>query len=84
MKLTLNVSNRLLEDLLQGLGVLQLLLDLGDYGIGKFPLLASLDLALVSNPRVQDVLRLGGKSRRLLKLIGLRLELGGFLPPLSA
>jgi hypothetical protein len=78
-KLTLNISHALLENLLQDLGVLQLLLDLGDDALGELPLLPLLDLALVPHPRIQDSLGLGSQRRLLLELIGLSLELGGFL-----
>lgn len=76
---TLDVGNALLEDLLERLGVLELLLDLGDDALGKFLLLALLDLALVADPRVEDGLGLGGQGGLLLELVGLRLELGGLL-----
>lgn len=49
-KHTLNILYALLEDLVQNLGVLEGLLDLGDDGVGQFLLLSSLDLALVANP----------------------------------
>ena len=78
-QLTLNFSNALLQNLLEGLGVLELLGDLGDDGLGELPLLALLDLALVPDPRVQDGLGLGGDGSLLLELKGLGLELGGFL-----
>ena len=73
-KLTLNVGNALLEDLLEGLGVLELLLDLGDDGGGELLLLALLDLALVADPGVEDGLGLGGDGRLLLEVKGLGLE----------
>jgi hypothetical protein len=76
---TLNLGHALLENLLQGLGALQLLLDLGNDGLSKLPLLALLDLALVTDPRVEDSLGLGGKGGLLLELISLSLELGGLL-----
>ena len=76
---TLNVSNGLLKDLLEDLGVLELLLDLGDNALGELLLLALLDLALVADPGVKDSLGLGGESGALLELIGLSLKLGGFL-----
>jgi len=79
IKLTLNISDALLQDLLQNLGVLELLLDLANDGIGKLLLLALLNLALVADPRVQDLLGLGGQSSALLKLVGLGLELGSLL-----
>jgi hypothetical protein len=77
--LTLNLGHALLENLLQGLGVLQLLLDLGNDSLGKLPLLALLDLALITDPRVEDSLGLGGKGSLLLELISLSLELGSLL-----
>ena len=77
--LTLNIRNALLENLLKGLGVLELLRHLGDDGRGELVLLALLDLALVADPRVEDSLGLGGEGRLLLELEGLGLELGGFL-----
>ena len=77
--LTLNVSNALLEDLVEDLGVLELLLDLGNDALGKLLLLADLDLALVADPGVKDGLGLGGESSLLLGLVGLGLELGGLL-----
>lgn len=79
LSLTLNISNALLQDLLQNLGVLKLLLDLGNDGLGKLTLLALLDLVLVANPRVENLLGLGSKGGALLELVGLGLELGGFL-----
>lgn len=76
---TLNISNALLENLLQNLGVLELLLDLANDGLGKLTLLALLNLALVADPGVEDGLGLSGKSSALLELVGLSLELGGLL-----
>jgi hypothetical protein len=76
---TLNVSDALVKDLLEGLGVLELLLDLGNDGLGKLLLLPLLDLALVADPRVEDGLGLGGDGGLLLKLKSLGLELGGLL-----
>ena len=49
-ELTLNIGNALLENLLQDLGVLQLLLDLGDDAGSELLLLPLLDLALVADP----------------------------------
>ena len=49
---TLDISHALRQDLLQNLGVLQLLLDLGNDGISQLLLLALLDLAFVTDPRV--------------------------------
>ena len=77
--LTLDISNRLLEDLLQSLGVLQLLVDLRNHGLGEFPLLALLDLPFIPNPRVQHSLSFGGESRLLFQLVRLSLKLRGFL-----
>jgi hypothetical protein len=57
---TLDVGDGLAEDLLQDLGVFELLVDLGDDGLGQFSLLALLDLAFVANPAVEDVARLAG------------------------
>lgn len=76
---TLDVGHALLEDLLEDLGVLKLLLNLGNDGLGQLPLLSLLDLALVSDPRLKNGLGLGGESSLLLELKGLSLELGGFL-----
>lgn len=76
---TLDISHALRQDLLQDLGVLQLLLDLGNDGIRQLLLLALLDLALVTDPRVQDGLGLGSQGGLLLQLICLSLEPRGFL-----
>lgn len=76
---TLNISHTLGQDLLQDLGVLQLLLHLGDDSLGKLLLLALLDLALVADPGVQDSFSLGGKGSPLLQLVSLSLELGSLL-----
>lgn len=76
---TLNICHALGEDLLQHLGVLELLLDLGDDALGQLPLLALLDLALVADPGVEDGLGLGSQGGLLLELVGLGLELGGLL-----
>jgi hypothetical protein len=78
-QLTLNVGNALLKDLVEGLGVLELLLDLGNDALGKLLLLADLDLALVADPGVKDSLGLSRKSSLLLGLVGLGLELGSLL-----
>ena len=77
--LTHNVGNALLKDLVEGLGVLELLLDLGNDALGELLLLADLDLALVADPGVKDGLGLGGEGSLLLGLVGLGLELGGLL-----
>lgn len=79
MARTLNISNALLENLLQNLGVLELLLDLANDGLRKLTLLALLNLALVADPGVEDGLGLSGKGSALLELVGLCLELGGLL-----
>lgn len=76
---TLDISNTLLEDLLENLRVLELLLDLGDNGLSKLLLLALLNLALVSNPRVKNGLGLSGQGSLLLELESLSLKLGGLL-----
>lgn len=78
-KLTLHIGNALLENLLQNLGVLKLLLDLGNDGLGKLTLLALLNLVLVADPRVKDLLSLSGQSSALLELVGLSLKLGSLL-----
>ncbi|KAI7001269.1 hypothetical protein KC329_g121 [Hortaea werneckii] len=75
----LDISDALLEDLVQDLRVLELLVDLADDGLGQLALLARLDLALVADPRVQHALGLVGQGRLLLELVGLGFELGGFL-----
>jgi hypothetical protein len=79
MSRTLNVSDALVEDLLESLGVVELLLDLGDDRLGKLALLPLLNLALVADPRVEDGLGLSGDGRLLLELESLRLKLGGLL-----
>lgn len=78
-KRTLNICHALGENLLQHLGILQLLLHLGDDALRQLLLLALLDLALVANPRVQNGLGLSSQGGFLLQLVGLGLELGGFL-----
>jgi hypothetical protein len=75
----LNISNTLLEDLLEDLGVLELLLDLGDNGLSKLLLLALLDLALVSDPGFKNSLGLSSQGGLLLELESLRLKLGSLL-----
>ena len=76
---TLNISNALLEDLLENLGVLEFLVDLADDGFGKLALFTLLDLTLIAHPGVEDLLGLGGEGGALLELVSLSLELGGFL-----
>jgi hypothetical protein len=76
---TLNIGDALVENLLECLGVLKLLLDLGNDGLGKLLLLPLLDLALVADPRVENNLGLVGNGGLLLELESLGLELGGLL-----
>lgn len=78
-QLTLHIGDALVQDLLQDLGVLEILLDLGDDGLGKLTLLLLLDLTLVADPRVKDSLSLSGNRGLLLELVGLGLQVGGFL-----
>jgi len=54
-------------------------LNLTDDGLGKLTLLTLLNLTFVANPRVKDLLGLGGEGSALLELVGLSLELGGLL-----
>jgi hypothetical protein len=68
-----------LQDLLKNLGVLELLLDLADDGLGKLTLFALLNLSFIAHPRVKNLLSLGGKGSSLFQFVGLSLELGGFL-----
>lgn len=77
--LTLDVCHTLLKDLVKSLGVLKLFLDLGNNGVGQFLLLASLDLSLVTHPRVQNSLSLSGDGGLLLELVSLGLELSSLL-----
>jgi hypothetical protein len=81
--LTLNIGDALVEDLLENLGVVQLLLNLGDDGVGELALLPLLHLALVPDPRIQNGLGLVGNGGLLLQLKRLSLELGGFLRKVS-
>ena len=83
-KRTLNIGNALVKNLLKGLGVLKLLLDLGDDALSKLALLPLLDLSLVADPGVKDGLGLVGDGRLLLELESLSLKLGGFLEKVSA
>lgn len=48
--LTLNIRNALLQNLLQLLGILQLLSNLTDDGLRQFSLLPLLDLSFVAHP----------------------------------
>jgi hypothetical protein len=79
MKRTLDVGHALIEDLLEGLGVLKLLLNLSDDGLGKLALLPLLDLALIADPRLENGLGLVGNGGLLLELESLSLKLGGLL-----
>ena len=76
---TLNISNALLQDTLERPWVFKLLTDARNDGLGQLLLLLQLDLALVADPRVEHGLGLGSGRGPLLKLVGLRLKLGGFL-----
>jgi hypothetical protein len=76
---TLNVSDALLQNLLQDLGVLELLLDLGDDGSSQLLLLSLLNLALVADPGVEDSLGLSSQGSLLLELESLSLKLGSLL-----
>lgn len=78
-KLTLDLLDALKQDLLKGLGVFKVLLDLGNDGLSKLLLLLLLDLGLVADPGVKDALGLLDKLSALLELKGLSLQLGGFL-----
>lgn len=78
-ELTLDISNTLLQDLLQGFGVLQLFGDLADDRLGKLALLPCLDLSFISHPRIQYRLGLCCQSSSLLELKGFGLEICGFL-----
>lgn len=82
-RLTLNVSDALLENLVKDLGVLQRLLNLGNNGVGELLLLFGLDLALVAYPRVENGLGLSRNGGLLLKFICLSLKLGGLLYAMS-
>jgi hypothetical protein len=76
---TLDVSDALVQDLLEGARVLQLLLNLGDDRLGKLALLPLLDLALVADPRIENSLGLERNGGLLLELESLSLELGSLL-----
>lgn len=78
-KLTLNILHTLVKDLLENLGVLQFLLNLGNNGISEFALLPLLDTLLVSYPRVENSLGFGCDGGLLLELVGVSLKLSGFL-----
>jgi hypothetical protein len=79
MEPTLNISHALVENLLESLGVLKLLLNLGDDGLGKLALLPLLDLTLVADPGLEDGLGFVGNGRLLLELESLSLKLGRLL-----
>ena len=64
---------------MKDLGVLKLLLDLGDDAFSQLFLLTDLHLALISNPRIQNGLGFCGKGGGLFELVRLSLELRGFL-----
>ena len=65
--------------MLERLGVLELLLDLGNDGVSKLLLLPLLDLALVADPGVEDLLGLVSDGGLLLELVSLSLKLGSLL-----
>ena len=83
-KRTLNLCNTLVENLLESLGVFEVLVNLGNDAVRQLFLLASLLLALVAHPRVENCLGLGSKSSLLLELVSLSLKLSGFLSFVSA
>ena len=74
-KRTLNIRHTLLQDLIQHLGIIQLLVDLRNDAVCQLSLLPHLDLTLVSHPGVQYAPGFGGDGGLLLGLVGLRLEL---------
>lgn len=76
---TLNLSNSAEQDVLLGLLVSEGLEDFVDNSLAQFSLLALLLLLLVSCPRVQDSLELGGDGDLLLQGERFGLELGGLL-----
>lgn len=78
-ELTLDILHALVKDLLENLGVLQFLLNLGNNGISEFALLPLLDTLLVSYPRVENSLGFGCDGGLLLELVGVSLKLSGFL-----
>ncbi len=81
---TFYVGNALVQDLLQGLGILQLLHDLADDALGQLSLLTLLDLSLVPDPRVQDLFGFRDQGRFLFELEGFGFQLCRFLRVLSA
>jgi hypothetical protein len=78
-KRTLNISNALVKNLLQGLWVLKLSVDLGNDRLGKLALLTLFNLSLITDPGVKNLLSLMGQSSSLIKLESLGLKLSGFL-----
>lgn len=79
MRLTLNVSNALLQNLLQHLWVFQLLLDLGNDALCQLLLLTLLHLAFIPDPGLENILGLSGQCGPLFELVSLGLELSGLL-----
>lgn len=77
--LTFNLSNGTEQNVLLGLLVRKGLEDLVNDGLAELSLLTLLLLLLMTSPRVQDGLELGGKGDLLLEGEGLSLELGGLL-----
>src|ERR1700743_973116 len=67
-RITFDVLDALIQDLLEHLGVRQLLLDLCNDAVGQLLLLPLLDRLLVSDPRIEDCLSLAGNRRLLLQL----------------
>lgn len=78
-KLTLNILDALVENLLKHLGVVQFGLNLGNDSISELLLLPLLDTLLVSNPRIQRSLGLSSNGSLLLELVGLSLKSSSFL-----
>ena len=79
VSLTLYVGDTLSEDLVENLGILKLLVDLGNDAVGQFSLLSGSQLTFVPHPRVKNRLDFGSQSRLLLQLVRLCLELSSFL-----
>jgi len=75
----LHLADGLVQDLGLQLGVLEIGLDLLDHVSSELALLTLTDRSLVTDPRVQDSLDLGGQSSLLLELKGLCLEFGSLL-----
>ena len=78
-QLTLDICNALLKNLLQCLGVLQLLCNFSNDGISELFLLSLLHLALVSYPRIKHRLSFRSQRSLLFKLICLGFKLGCLL-----